>query len=213
MKEKLKLFTLTTCGILFACILYQSYHFDNIFQIFFYIIFGGIGLFLLFNGIFNEVEKYKKTTKLKSFTLTFVGIILVILNCGIFSFYEMKLNAQTLVKTENKVVYADFKRNGEYIIKSGSWASKKYFYGNYSIKDSIINLDRKEFDNILISNKFVIRKIASVSSKNRKCEEKNYLVQLDQNGMEIKNKVVDFDESKNEIYDSFKFGISEDNRK
>ena len=57
MKEKSKIFVLLISGILFAYILFQSYHFDNIFQIFFYIILGGIGLFILFNGIFNDIEK------------------------------------------------------------------------------------------------------------------------------------------------------------
>ena len=199
MKEKSKIFVLLSSGILFAYILFQSYHFDNLFQIFFYIILGGIGLFILFNGIFNDKEKYKRTRELKSFSLTFIGIILVILNLGIFSYYEIKLNSETLLKAENHGVYADFKKNGKYIIKSGSWASKKHFYGDFKIKDSLIEVDRKYFDNILVTDKFVIRKIKNAFGENDNGKIRNYLIELDQNGNEIDN--------------NCKFEIVVDNRK
>lgn len=187
MTEKIKIFILTISGILFAYILYNSYHSDNLFQIFFYIILGGIGLYILFNGIFNDIEKYKKTKELKSFLVTFIGTFMVILNFGIFNFYEIKLNSPTLLKAENHGVYADFKKNGEYIIKSGSWASKKHFYGNYTLKDSIIIVDRNYFDDVLVTNKFVIRKIKNAFGKDDKGKIKNYLLQLDKNGKEINN--------------------------
>ena len=213
MNGKFKIFILTICGILFAYILFQSYHYDNILEIFLYVILGGIGLFILFNGIFNDIETYKKTKELKSYSLTFIGTILVILNLGIFSYYEIKLNSQTLLKAENHGVYADFKKNGDYIIKSGSWASKEHFYGKYSIEDSLIKLDRKKFDDVLVTDKFVIRKIINAFGEDDKDKTRNYIIGLDQNGKEIKNRLVDFDKSKNEIYDSFKFEIIEDNRK
>ena len=199
MTEKTKIFILTISGILFAYILYNSYHSDNLFQIFFYIILGGIGLYILFNGIFNDIEKYKKSKELKSFSVTLIGIFLVILNFGIFSYYEIKLNLPTLLKAENHGVYADFKKNGEYIIKSGSWASKKHFYGNYTIKDSIIIVDRNYFDDVLVTNKFVIRKIKNPFGEDDKGKIKNYLLELDKNGKEINN--------------NYLFEIVEDNRK
>ena len=103
------------------------------------------------------------------------------------------------MKAENHGVYAYFKKNGEYIIKSGSWASKKHFYGNYTIKDSIIIVDRNYFDDVLVTNKFVIRKIKNAFGKDDKGKIKNYLLQLDKNGKEINN--------------NYLFEIVEDNRK
>ncbi|MFI0490849.1 hypothetical protein [Flavobacterium sp.] len=150
---------------------------------------------------------------MKSYSLTFIGTILIILNLGIFSYYEIKLNSQTLLKAENHGVYADFKKNGEYIIQSGSWASKEHFYGKYSIEDSLIKVDRKKFDDVLVTDKFVIRKIINVFGEDDKGKIRNYIIELDQNGKEIKNRLVDFDKSNNKIYDSFKFEIIEDNRK
>lgn len=156
MNKKVKTLTLITSGIIFTYILFQSYHFDNIFQIFFFIIFGELGLYLFCNGIFDEIETFKKTKSLKNSYITFFGALLIILNLGIYCYYEIKIKSPTLLKVENSF-YADFKKNGEYIIKCGSWASQKHFYGNYIINDSILTLDKRGFSNQIISNRFVIR--------------------------------------------------------
>ena len=211
--DKNKIFTLIISGILFAYILFRSYHQDNIFQIFIYPIIGGIGLYTLYKVFLDDIVRYKKTKKLKNYFLTFIGMLLVILNLGILCFYEIKLNSETLLKAKNYGVYADFKKNGEYIIKSGSWASRQHFYGKYSIKDSLITIDRKKFDDVLITDKFVIRNISNAFGENDNGKTKKYLIQIDKNSKEIKNRLSGYDKSKNEIYDSYFFEVIEDNRK
>jgi len=213
MIDKNKIFTLIISGILFAYILFQSYHQDNIFQIFIYPIIGGIGLYTFYKGYFDDIKRYEKTKKLKSYSITIIGLFLVILNLGIVSYYEIKLNSKTLFKVVNHGVYGDFKKNGEYIIKSGSWASRKHFYGKYSIIDSLITIDRKKFDDVLITDKFVIRNISNVFGENDNGKTKKYLIQLNDNNKEIKNRLSGYDKSKNEIYDSYFFEVIEDNRK
>ena len=198
MNEKNKVFTLTISGILFAYILFQSYHFDNIFQIFFYIILGGIGIYIFYNGIFNDVENYKNTKELKSYKLTFIGIFLLILNLGIFSYYEIKINKKSILKTEYGNIIADFKTDKNYLIKIGSWASKKHFYGTYSIKDSLIILDRKCKNREEISNILAIRLNKNQIENTENRQSRNYLIGIDKNG--------------NEISDS-KLEIMEDNQK
>ena len=198
MTEKTKIIIQLICGIVFTYILFQSYHYDNIFQIFLYVIFGGTIIYLFFNGIFDNKENYKKTKELKSYSLTITGIIVIIINLGIFSYYEIKLNSQTLLKAENHGVHADFKKNGDYVIKSGSWASKKHFYGNYTLKDNIIIVDRNYFDDVLVTNKFAIRKIKNAFRQDDKGKIKNYLLELDKNGKQINN--------------NYLFEIVEDNR-
>jgi hypothetical protein len=187
MKERTKIFVLVLSGILFAYILFQSYHFDNIFQIFFYVILGGIGLYILFNGIFNDIKKYKETKKLESYKLTIIGTFLVLLNIGIFSYYESKINSKSILKTEYGNIIADFKTDKKYIIKIGSWASKKHFYGNYSISDSVITLDKKCKNREEISDKLVIRKYKNEIEKSRSVKFKTYLIGIDKNGNEISN--------------------------
>jgi len=212
MNDKIKIFSLITTGILFSYTLFESFHFDNILEIFLYVIFGGIGLYIFYNGIFDEIKKHKKTKELKSFSLTFIGIFFILLNIGIYFYFETKLNYPTLIKAEMNGVYADFKKNGTYIIKSGSFASKKHFYGNYSIEDSLITVDRKKFDKVLVTNKLVIRNIVNAFGNDQSDKSKKYLIELDQNYKEIKNSCRYDDKSKNFIPTSYKFEIVEDNR-
>ena len=187
MKERTKIFVLALCGILFAYTLFQSYHFDNIFQIFFYVILGGIGLYIFFDGIFNYIKNYKRTKKLESYRLTIFGAILVLLNIGIFSYYETKINSRSILKTEYGNIIADFKTDKNYIIKIGSWASKKHFYGTYSINDSIIILDKKCKNREEISDKILIRKCKNETEKSVSVKFKTYLIGIDKNGNEINN--------------------------
>lgn len=212
MKEKNRIYILLLLGILFAFILYNSYHYDNHFEIFTYLILGGTGLYLFYKGISGEIENYKKTKELKSYSLTFTGILLTLLNLGIYIYYETKINSETLIKANNYGVYADFKTNGQYVIKIGSWASKKYFYGNYLINDSIITLDKNEFNDVLISNRFVIRNESTHENKETNYSKK-YIVQIDKNGKEIKNLETYDIKPTRLIQTSYKFDIIEYNRK
>lgn len=75
----------------------------------------------------------------------------------IFLYYQGKLNSPTFIKAQRHGVYADFKTDGTYIIKSGSWASKIHVYGKYTVHDSIIEIDRSGIDQILVSNRLLIR--------------------------------------------------------
>ena len=174
-------------GLLFAYILFQSYHYDNILKIFMFLIVGGIGLYLFYNGIFNDIEKYKKTKDLKSYALTYIGTFLVIINLGIFSYYEIKINAKSILKTEYGNIIADFKTNKNYIIEIGSWASKKHFYGTYSINNDLIILDKKCKNREEISDKLVIRRNKNEIENSDSQKFKSYLIGIDKNGNEITN--------------------------
>jgi hypothetical protein len=185
MKEKTKIYILIGCGLLFAYILFQSYHYDNILKIFMFLIVGGIGLYVFYNGIFNNIEKYKKTKDLKSYVLTYIGTLLIIINLGIFSYYEIKINAKSILKTEYGNIIADFKTNKNYIIEIGSWASKKHFYGTYSINDSLIILDKKCKNREEISDKLVIRKNKNEIENSENHKFKSYIIGIDKNGNEI----------------------------
>ena len=187
MKEKTKIFVLLFCGILFSYILFKSYHFDNIFQIFFYVILGGIGLYIFYNGIFDNIKKFKETKKLESYKLTIIGTFLVLLNLGIFCYYETKINSKSILKTQYGNITADFKTDKNYIIKIGSWASKKHFYGTYSIKDNTIILDKKCKNREEISDKISIRKYKIEIEKSENLKFKTFLIGIDKNGNEITN--------------------------
>ena len=185
----LKLFVLTVCSYLIGAVLYGSYHSDNIFAKIFYGILGLIWLLCFYRNL--KAEQYKATSN-KTFTrywmsifsvLTLIPTILIYLN------YQQKLNKPTLIKAERHGVYADFKADGTYIIKSGAWASRKHLYGKYILKDSIIQIDTSNIDNVLTSDRFLIKHANLEKEKYRpdydRIETETYLVQIDKKGNEI----------------------------
>ncbi len=108
----------------------------------------------------------------------------VVLNLSICMYYESKINSPTLLKARIFGGYADFKKNGEYVIVSGSWASRTHFYGNYSIKDSLIITDRNGFDDIITTSKLVIWKSDSTEVFDN-LKINTFLIQVDNHGKEI----------------------------
>ncbi len=172
-------------GSVFAFILYKSYHYDNIFQILIYLLIG-IPWIIIF---IKSLLIFKKNNR--DFSTILVGLLIFLLNVGIYSFYESKVNSESLIKARIFGGYTDFKKNGEYVIISGSWASRTHFYGTYEMKDSIITVDREKFDDVLTTNRFVIRKsdtLVTESYKDKDIIIDKYLIQIDKNGKEIKRK-------------------------
>lgn len=170
-------------GSLFAFTLYQSYHYDNIFQVFIYALLG-IPWIIIFG---KTIVKLKNTKS--NYSTFIVGLLILILNIGIYIFYETKVNSETLIKAQIFGGYADFKKNGDYVIISGSWASRTHFYGTYELLDSFIVVDRDNFDDVLTTNRFVIRKsdtLEKVIYKDKNIVVDKYLIQIDKNGNEIK---------------------------
>ena len=213
MNYKSNIYILIFCGIIFTYILYKSFHYDNIFAIFFYVIFGGIGIYTFFNGIFSDIESYTKQKTLKSFNLTFFGVFFIVVNILIFAYYEIKRNSQSILEAENHGVYFYFNKTGEYIIRSGGYGDGKTFYGKYSIIDSIITLDKKYYDDVLVTNRYVIRNIINAKGYDDSDKTKKYLIEIDKKGAEIKNSVNYEFNPERKIYSSYKFEITEDNRK
>ena len=202
---------LVICSYLIGNVLYGTYHSDNIFAIFMY---GGLGLFwlLCFYRIL-KIEQHNSTTQFKLIkywfsilsVLTLVPIVLIYLH------YQRKLNVPTLIKAQRHGVYADFKNDGTYIIKSGAWASRTHFYGKYILHESIIQIDTSNLDKVLTSNRFLIKHANLEDEKYRpdydRLNTENYLVQIDKGGNEIKARKL------SEETLPYKFEVVVDNRK
>ena len=180
---------LIICSYLIGKVFYGTYYSDNIFAVFIY---AGIGItwLLCFYNIFKK-ESTKTTVKFKLVKylgsilslFTLLPILLIYLN------YQKKFNVPTLLKAQRHGVYADFKNDGTYIIKSGPWASKKHFYGKYILQNNIIQIDTNNLDIVLTSNRFLIKNTKLEEEKFKpdydRLETKNYLVQIDITGNEI----------------------------
>ncbi len=171
-----KVVILILCNFAIGITLYLSYRSDNVFALFIYIILGLI--------VFCQLLNILKTKNKIAILISLISIISVLIIYGI---YEYKINKTSFLKAKMHGVYIDLKNDNTYVIKSGSWASKKHYYGKYKFdpKDSIIVFDKNINDGTLNSSRMKIVNIKNyinIDNKNHK-----YLIQLDQNNNEIQN--------------------------
>jgi hypothetical protein len=216
MVKYLKFIILLICSFLIEKVLYNSYHQDNILAIFMYGILGVIWLYCFCIIIKDAVNKNKTQHTFLSFWEMFISVFSLVPIVIILYHYESKLNVPTLLKADRHGVYADFKTNGTYIIRSGSWGSKTHFYGKYDLHDSIIELDRSDLDDILRSNTFLIKHSNREEEMQRPVYDRlntpEYLVQLNKNGAEINARCMGRDTTGVELCIPYRFEISLDNR-
>jgi hypothetical protein len=50
----------------------------------------------------------------------------------------------------------DLRSNGEYEIKNNSWLTSTDFNGHYTLVDNMVTLDRKNIDNVILTDKLKI---------------------------------------------------------
>lgn len=148
-------------------------------------------LFLFINFIIEVIETFK-TKSILSFTTTVFGLL------SIFSFYltnyiiDLRDSSPIIIKSKNiDGVFLDLREDKTFKFSNGNWAEVKISRGNYSLKDSIVILDKNKLDNIEVSKKWVIRKDTTFN--------RTYLIQLDKKG-----KVIN---------ENFKFEVISDKRK
>lgn len=176
--------------------------------------YGGLGIvwLLCFYRIFKKEHRNSTAQfKLTRYRLTILSVLTLVPIVMIYIHYQKKLNVPTLIKAQRHGVYADFKNDGTYIIKSGAWASRTHFYGKYILRDSIIQIDTSNLDKVLTSNRFLIKHANLEEEKYRpdydRLNTENYLVQIDKAGNEIMARKL------SEETLAYKFEIVVDNRK
>lgn len=111
-------------GGLFMLILYRSYHVDNIFAIFFYLILGVLEIILLSKVISENLTEFKKNKKAKSLIPTFTAFFIIGLTISLYIYYENLERSKTYVHAAGNGLIIDLKENGKYIIRSGSWGER-----------------------------------------------------------------------------------------
>lgn len=151
---------------------------------------GLIWLICFYQIVKNERKRSKMKFRVTKYWISVISVLTLFPVIAIFVFYQQKLNVPTLIKAQRHGVYADFKTDGTYIIKSGAWASRIHLYGKYSLRDSIIEIDTSNIDKILTSNRFLI-KYSNLEEEKQKAdyeslETAKYLVQINKAGNEIR---------------------------
>ena len=108
-------------------------------------------LFLFINFIIEVIETFK-TKSILSFTTTVFGLL------SIFSVYltkhiiDLRDSSPIIIKSKNiDGVFLDLREDKTFKFSKGNWAEVKISRGNYSLKDSILILDKNKLDNISVS--------------------------------------------------------------
>ena len=93
----------------------------------------------------------------------------------LYAYYDGGTNAFTI----------NLKDNGEYEIINGSWLTSKDFHGSYTIKDSIVTLDKNNIDHVILTNKLKIGMCYYYRTASQKKVITPCLLQVDENGNRI----------------------------
>lgn len=183
---------------------YQTLEMDFFLDHIFLFLLALTGFPVLIYSTWKDTKAYTGTRKLSSYIPSVIGILFIVVNILFHHYGQRKKYSPTLISGFNDGGYngfgVDFKTDGSYVMTNGGGLGVSYFYGTYSIKDSIITLDRSDIDNCIKTNTLVIR---TVHYYIRDCIElakskANYITQIDSRG--------------NEIDPDFRFRVTEDNR-
>lgn len=187
----LRIILLTIFGSLFAYKLYQTaqeiFFLDGIILL----VIALVGFIIFILTIFKDSKEFKTSQELTSFVPTSIGLLFILTNIGLFYFQNSKSNSPTLISGfydgDINGFSVDFKTDGKYVMANGSGFGESYFYGTYTLKDSIITIDKSNIDNCIKTNTLVIRTeqyflpLDTIS----KIGQANYITQLDSKGIEI----------------------------
>lgn len=201
----LRIILLTILGTWFAYKLYQTAQDDFFLDGIILLVIAFFGLLVFIWSILKDSKEFKTTQKLTSYLPTSVGLVFLLANIALFYYQDSKTNSPTLISGFYDGGFngfsVDFKTDGNYVMANGSGLGQSYFYGTYTLKDSIITLDKSNIDNCIKTNTLVIRTeqyfipLDTIS----KIGQANYITQIDSKG--------------NEIDREFRFRVTEDNRK
>lgn len=191
-------------GSWFACKLYQTYQEDSIFDglLLFAIALAGVIVFIW--SIYKDYQLFKISKKKSSYLPTIIGLLLILVNSGLSYYQDNKIHSPSLIKGFYDGGFngflVDFKKDGHYVVANGSGLGQSYFYGKYTIRDSIITIDKSSIDNCIQTNRLAIKTDSYYPKDSIELlkSKANYITQIDQYG--------------NEVDRELRFRVTEDNR-
>jgi hypothetical protein len=178
--------------------LYKSFQSDLLFDFFIYLFLGFIGFVNYAWTIYKDYTSYLKSRSLTSFIPSLIGFLLIMSIIGLQELKNHKMNASSLMQAyyngDLSGIDIDLKKDGSYIISNGNWGGMDYFYGKYSIQDSIIRLDKPNIDKVINSNTLVIRKSTKIVQQDIIQGNDTIFVdkifQIDKYGKDIKTEII-----------------------
>ena len=151
-----------------------------------------IALVLFIWVIFKDRKQYLVDKKWIAFLPTILGLLFIfglVITLYIFGLRDkspVKFSCVSKIVDFNGV-RIDFREDGTYKLNNFSMGSK-FFRGNYTIKDSVITLDKMSIDKVIESNKLVIR---TDGEKDSIGNIEKSIYQIDPNGKVI-GRAIDF---------------------
>jgi hypothetical protein len=200
-----RIILLSVFGVWFAYKLNQTFYDFFFFDALILFFIAVVGLLIFIRAIRKDTKEFETSRKIKSYLSSAIGLFFILINIGIYVYQYSKTNAPSLIRGFYDGGFngfsVDFMINGNYVMANGSGLGETFFYGTYSLKDSIITIDKSNIDNCIKTNRLVIRTESYYPSdnENSKNGQANYMTQIDKNGKEIDNE--------------FRFRIIVDNRK
>lgn len=206
---KIHILRLTLILLLSSCIfneIHKSFEEDTIFDIFEYIVLGVIYACLFLWTSIKDYKAYKNSGSVLHFLSSFLALFLIAIIFSYNAYRKYLFNEPSYIKAyyngDLDAFSIDLKTSGKYIMTSLTIASSHYFYGTYSIKNSIIILDKHNIDDVIEANTLMIAKrcdtFATQPLEIPKVVCNDYMFQVDDKHKAIKN--------------AFSFLVTADNR-
>ena len=156
------------------------------------IFYGAVASITFLAIVFFDRKQFVRTKKWNSFIATFVGLTILVGHFLILSSFKQRDNSPSQIYCVTKItdfngVSIDFRKDGTYKLTSWSLGADIY-RGKFTIKDSIITIDKSKIESCIESEKFVIRQDGEIDSTGK--QEKS-IYQIDKQG-QIINHSVDF---------------------
>jgi hypothetical protein len=190
-KTILRLLSLTIIGLIFLFRLSGLFNSISLKNLVIIVVIGIAGLALLIWTTKNDFKDYKKTKRILCFIPSIVGLTMILIAFGLNLHQNLKYKVPTIIRIYSNGILArysvDLKNNNEYIVTNADIDKMTHLFGRYSIKDSIITLDKPNLDNVLKTKTLVISSM--IGMIDGKKDTIKYIRLIDDNGNEIKSDI------------------------
>lgn len=192
LKQLLRITIISSVG------LYISYHaisginHEDLFDLEENIFYAVVAAFTFLAIALLDNQQFSETGKRSSFLATFIGLTIFVGYLIVLSSFKQSDNSPSQIYCVTKYndfngVSIDFRKDGTYKLTIWSLGTDVY-RGKYTIKDSIITIDKSKIESCIVSNRFVIRQDGEID---RDGKQEKSIYQIDQKGQVI-NRSIDF---------------------
>ena len=163
----------------------EEFIFD--FEILFFI--GVLFIVFFIITIYRGIKNFRIANRPFELLPMFLGLIFVFVFLGIL-YKNGRLDSSPIVLRANydgdiNGFSLEFRKDGTYKFFNYSFFGGKYYRGNYTLRDSILILDKNNIDNVISTNKLVIRnfndnvgkkisRIVQIDNKHNRIEEQYF---------------------------------------